>query len=117
MIDLREPRKIRTRFISGIAVLLLMASSFYGGIFFSRKSDIDDSLLNEETLFLGNVLGKYEEQARADASKDIDFQLLWDVWDALKERYVDAGELQDKELFYGALRGLVAAGQKPLYGI
>jgi carboxyl-terminal processing protease len=44
---------------------------------------------------------------------DIDFNLYWKVWNTLKDNYVDKGKLDDKTLFYGALKGLVAATGDP----
>jgi carboxyl-terminal processing protease len=90
-----------------------MASSFYGGIFLSEKTNIDQALLNGDTVFLGKVLNLYKDQKRADLSADVDFNLFWNVWDTLKARYVDAGQLKDKELFYGAVRGMVSAAADP----
>jgi len=108
-----QHHKRRKKIILAIVVLLLMASSFYGGIFLSKKTDIDNSLLNENTVFLGNILNLYQEQKRADLEADVDFNLFWSVWDTLKARYVDAAQLKDKELFYGAVRGMVAAVGDP----
>jgi len=113
MLELHKPHKTRRRVAGVIIVALLMASSFYGGIFLSKKTDIDNALLNENTVFLGNVLNLYKEQKRADLSADVGFNLFWNVWDTLKERYVDAAQLKDKELFYGAIRGMVSAAGDP----
>lgn len=38
---------------------------------------------------------------------DIDFALFWDVWNLVKEEYVDA-PVDDEVLFHGAIAGLVA---------
>src|SRR3989338_4718170 len=108
-----QPPKRRHKIIISIIIIILMASSFYGGVFLSKKTHIDNAILNEDTVFLGKVLQAYEEQSRANAITDVNFALFWDVWDTLKDRYVDAAKLQDKELFYGALRGMVAAADDP----
>jgi len=44
---------------------------------------------------------------------DVDFNLFWNVWDLLKKEYVDPGKLDDKTMFYGALRGLVESAGDP----
>lgn len=36
-----------------------------------------------------------------------DLTLLWDVWDTLKNQYVDEGKVVDDEMYYGAIKGLV----------
>lgn len=43
---------------------------------------------------------------------DVDFAMFWDVWKLVKSEYVDQ-PVSDKELFYGALKGLVYGVQDP----
>lgn len=45
-------------------------------------------------------------------SKDVDFNLFWDVWQRVKKDYVDKS-ISDKDLFYGALSGIVASVDDP----
>jgi carboxyl-terminal processing protease len=40
------------------------------------------------------------------AMKDVDFTMFWDVWKLAKSQYVDQ-PVSDKDLFYGALDGMV----------
>ena len=39
----------------------------------------------------------------------IDFSLFWDVWQAIKEKYVEADKIDNQTLFYGAVSGLLGA--------
>lgn len=43
----------------------------------------------------------------------VDFALFWKVWDILKEKYVDQNQLDAKQLFYGAIDGMLAATGDP----
>lgn len=43
----------------------------------------------------------------------VDFALFWKVWDILKEKYVDQDQLDAKQLFYGAIDGMLAATGDP----
>jgi carboxyl-terminal processing protease len=43
----------------------------------------------------------------------IDFSLFWKVWEVLKNRYVDKSQLDARELFYGAIDGMLAATGDP----
>ena len=43
----------------------------------------------------------------------IDFSLFWTVWDLLKSKYVDSGKLDSRTLFYGAIKGMLAATGDP----
>ena len=36
-----------------------------------------------------------------------DFSLFWDVWDTLKEKYVDTEKIETQKLIYGAISGMV----------
>lgn len=44
----------------------------------------------------------------ANLSEDVDFALFWDVWNLIKDEYVNR-PVSEKELFYGALNGLVGS--------
>ena len=103
----------KKKIIISIIVIILMFLSFYGGIFISKKTEIDDRLVNKDSVFLGNLLNKYEDLQKKNLAKDVDFNLFWQVWDLLKEKYVDKDKLQDKQMFYGALRGLAGATGDP----
>lgn len=43
----------------------------------------------------------------------IDFSLFWKVWGILKDKYVDKSSLDAKEMFYGAIDGMLAATGDP----
>lgn len=45
-------------------------------------------------------------------SKDVDFDLLWDVWKRVKRDYITK-DTPDTKLFYGALEGIVGALDDP----
>ncbi len=43
---------------------------------------------------------------------DVDFDLFWEVWDLVRSEYVDQ-DITDKQLFYGALQGLLGGLDDP----
>jgi len=88
-------------------VIVLMWLSFGTGIYLAGQSDTIQKLAIEEHVYLGKLLGKYNENDSGLLSQDVDFNLFWDVWQALEELYVDQEEINEKKLFYGALRGMV----------
>lgn len=45
--------------------------------------------------------------------KTIDFSLFWKVWGLLKDKYVDNAKLDARALFYGAIKGMLAATGDP----
>lgn len=48
-----------------------------------------------------------------NAGNSIDFSLFWNVWDLVKNKYVDAGNLDAKKLYYGAIKGMLQATGDP----
>lgn len=58
----------------------------------------------------GQVLGQGETPP--GLSEDVDFGIFWDVWDLIKETYVDQ-PVSEKDLFYGSLRGLLSGLHDP----
>lgn len=44
---------------------------------------------------------------------NLDFSLFWNVWTELEKKYVDKKKLDHKKMFYGAVKGMVAALEDP----
>ena len=63
-------------------------------------------------LHIGRLAGKYSRSPEG-WGQNIDFGLYWDLWDTIKELYVDQESLNDKEMFYGSLKGLVSSLDDP----
>jgi len=96
-----------------ILILVLMAASFGGGLYISQKSEVIKKLAEKEVVYLGNLIGKYGGGRDDIFKQDVNFNLFWEVWDTLEKEYVDKNKLNDKEMFYGALKGLVASLDDP----
>ncbi|HEX8974771.1 MAG TPA: S41 family peptidase [Patescibacteria group bacterium] len=47
------------------------------------------------------------------ADNSLDFSLFWNVWNLLKSKYVDTANLDAHKLFYGAIKGMLAATGDP----
>lgn len=45
--------------------------------------------------------------------QDVDFDLFWDVWSRVEEKYVDKSKLDREKMVYGAIAGLVRALKDP----
>lgn len=50
---------------------------------------------------------------KTSQDKTVDFSLFWKVWWLLKDKYVDSKELDAHALFYGAIKGMMAATGDP----
>ncbi len=92
-----------------VLILVLLVASFGSGMYISQRSEVMKELAKKEVVYLGQLIGKYSQGKEGVLTQDIDFSLFWDVWDALKKDYADKDKLNDKEMFYGALKGLVAS--------
>lgn len=44
---------------------------------------------------------------------NIDFNLFWETWNKLQERYVDQKKIDPKKMYYGAIKGMVASVEDP----
>ncbi|MBI5754799.1 PDZ domain-containing protein [Candidatus Peregrinibacteria bacterium] len=51
--------------------------------------------------------------ARAESSESTNLDILFEVWNLVKEKYVDSAVFDDKEQIYGASRGLVDSLNDP----
>lgn len=96
-----------------ILVLVLMVISFGSGMYISQKSEVIKELAKKEVVYLGQLTGKYSRSRDDLLKQDVGFDLFWEVWDTLKKEYVDKEKLNEKEMFYGALKGLVASVGDP----
>ncbi|PLX21052.1 peptidase S41 [Candidatus Parcubacteria bacterium] len=96
-----------------VLLILLMLGSYFGGVYSATKNSIVEELAKEKSVYLGKVLGKYSESEDEYLSQDVDFDLFWEVWARLESKYVDHDTINEKKLFYGALRGLASAVGDP----
>lgn len=96
------------RIIYIVLVLILMLASFGSGLYLAQKNEVIKDLAKEEVVYLGEIVGKYSQENKI-LTQDIDFDLYWELWDTLKKEYVEKGNISEKELFYGSLKGMTAS--------
>ena len=115
-IDLPKQNKKRKVLKSiGVFILLLLVIivSFGAGMIYVQKSELARSFTTEQLGYLGKVLNEYGLAPKDRFSQDIDFNEFWNVWDLLKDKFVNKDKLTDKQMFYGAMRGLVNSLNDP----
>ena len=91
------------------AAAVLVSISFFAGTLFSDTGTWFRSLGQESRLFFGGP----GTTAKAAVPKDFQEQLFFEVWNTLKDNYVDGDNLQNQKLFYGALEGMAQATGDP----
>ena len=109
---IKKRRKIK---ILGVVLLnlVLLSASFGSGMFFAQKNEFVKQASLREASYAGQVYNKYITAPSNKLTADVDFNLFWKVWDLLKKDYVDQNKLDDKTMFYGALKGLVESTGDP----
>ena len=111
-LDQKKSKKSR-RAIIFILVIILLFGSFQLGLYYGAKDSIFKKVITAETLYLGGVTGLKNENKPEQVGSDVDFKLFWETWDVIKQNYVDKDKLTDKQMFYGALSGLVSSAGDP----
>jgi carboxyl-terminal processing protease len=111
--EIPKKHKVVKRILLYFLLIILLFSSFGAGMYFSGKNEVIKDLAKQEAVYAGKLSGQYTQPPKGELTQDIDFNLFWNTWDALKENYVDKAKLNDKEMFYGALHGLVSSVGDP----
>lgn len=89
-----------------IALVIVFASGLFLGQAFSLTKAVTDEQSGE--VDIAKVLNLYSN-LRGDS---VDFKQFWETWDMVKSKYVDQ-PVDDVDLFYGALEGLVQGLDDP----
>jgi carboxyl-terminal processing protease len=87
-----------------IIISLLIVITFFVGLIVGISNS--DEINKGETNF-GKVKNQGAKQPEY-LSQDVNFKLFWQVWDIIKDKYVEK-DINEVEMFYGAQMGLVAA--------
>jgi carboxyl-terminal processing protease len=101
--DLRKKFFANYMKLVGFALLLLFV--FLVGFEKGKETqkNIESPIPVEDAIFKNKDLQK----------NTIDFSLFWNVYDLLKSKYIDSDKLDAKELFYGAIKGMMHATSDP----
>jgi carboxyl-terminal processing protease len=75
---------------------MLVVTVFTLGLVVGRSFQVDSSILNIGT-----------------ARRDLDLDLFWRVLSITRSEYIDSDEIEDQELEYGAIKGLVSSLDDP----
>jgi len=95
--------------IAGVILLglAILSAAFGAGMLVAQKNEFVKSASVRAANYAGAVYNKYVTAPTNKLNQEVDFNLFWNVWDMLKDEYVNKDKLTDKQLFYGALKGLV----------
>lgn len=107
-----KSKKILKNIFKTLVVLIIAAIIFFSGTYLALYNTTFNQISQKESLYLGALTGKYKK-VDGQWARNIDFDYYWEVWDILKDTYVDKDKITDKELFYGSLKGLVSSLNDP----
>lgn len=86
--------------------VLFLITGFVLGLFFAwNQNDSAYMPVKEGMLGLSKI--------QTEAAKNLDFAMFWQVWNIVKNNYVDHDKVTDQDLYYGALEGIVGALKDP----
>lgn len=85
-----------------LAALVILGASFFGGVYYGYQN----RPAVEKVL---NVLG----QPSPPQFSEVDFNLFWDVWSRLEDKFVDRSKINRQDLVFGAISGLVRSLKDP----
>ncbi|HBI25429.1 MAG: Carboxy-terminal-processing protease [Candidatus Wolfebacteria bacterium GW2011_GWC2_39_22] len=97
-------KKLATRIALAVSIVLIIV--LLGGASFSygyRKG------AEQPKLTIVKGVTNLEDGKETTA----DFSLFWDAWQVMKEKYVDANNVTDQEMVYGAISGMLASTGDP----
>lgn len=96
----KHSKEIKFIAVSAIVAILISASSYYAGF-------------QSGTLQPKNIIIKHVSNAENPDDVSADFSVFWEAWDKLKSEYINASEVSDQDLIYGAVEGLANAFGDP----
>ncbi|HLD28139.1 MAG TPA: S41 family peptidase [Patescibacteria group bacterium] len=94
-------------------VVVLILAGFLVGLFFGGNAYLQNgkSVIRgidpNATSTYGMILNK-DGKIPDYLTSDVDFNLFWDVWDIINDKYYDQN-IPETQMFYGALAGIVAS--------
>lgn len=100
----------RVKLIVSIGVFVVIAGLVFGGGFYlgrSQQSNLATRFLEKPLAYSQELVG-FKGQT-GSFPEEVDFDLYFEVWQSLKEDFVDKNQIKDKEMFYGSLQGLAAS--------
>jgi carboxyl-terminal processing protease len=98
---------LRRHYVLGAVAATLVTASFVAG-FFLGESQNQAAASGTDRLDFGTRILNLGGDAPAGL-EDVDFSQFWDVWKAVKDKYVGSKDLADQKMFYGAIEGMVAS--------
>ncbi|MBT3690234.1 S41 family peptidase [bacterium] len=95
------------KIILGVSLLILAIIIFFIGLVVGLNKQLDLEKSPSGIQDTGRVLNT--DALPEYLAKDVNFKLFWKVWDIIRSKYIDRDQITDAQLFYGSMKGVVAA--------
>jgi carboxyl-terminal processing protease len=95
----KSHRAVFTFLIVGLVIGILVGRGW-------TKAESPSTFASSATSTSGFVLGLGQSPPVGMSNQDVEFRLFWEVWQLLKDKYYEGADVEDKQLFYGAMKGL-----------
>ncbi len=90
--------------ISSVAIIVLVGGVFY----FGYQKGYQKGVKDPQTVIIRGVANLEEGKPEA-----VDFNIFWQAWKILKDKYVETGKIDNQTLVYGAISGLFNSLKDP----
>lgn len=104
MLKLKIDKKYYQIGIFIIVFITIGGGGFYYGYDYGYQKGIE----KPKTLIIRGVANLEEGKP-----KEVNFDVFWEAWQVLKDKYVETGKLNNQDLVYGAVSGLVDSLKDP----
>lgn len=88
-------------------ILIIFIALFFSGIFFVFGFSVGKNQIETDVPFDFAVVENKQ------GPENVDFTLFWNVWDLVKDKYVDHDNLKAQDMIHGAIKGMLAATGDP----
>ncbi len=95
---------LKSGLFSTLVVLIVLFAVSYGSFYLGYQKGVK----NPQTVIIKGVSNLEEGNKEA-----IDFSLFWETWGLIKDKYVGAEKLNNQDLVYGAISGLLSSLKDP----
>lgn len=78
-----------------ISIIVALAAGFGGGVLFSQSDGAGENIIQ-------NLINRDDGRP-----ENVDFSLFWKAWETLNVKYVDNKKINQQDLLYGAIKGMI----------
>lgn len=96
-----NPVNATNKALAVLGVIILVVGFFAFGFVFGRESQYNPATGN-----LGKILNT-DSTSDSTPATDTDMKLFWNVWNTMKNEYVDGEKANSQQMYYGAIKGMV----------